>query len=380
MTSKERIHGIFTAGTADRVGCFEQSIACSVASDLLGRPAFTGGMGLQYYEARAWYEGGKEGHDAFLKQVLEDTLELSELLGFDIIRPKGASLSAPPTNRLDEYTFVFKTAGGEKVMKFDPDTETWGVLRWADERRDLHAQVEAKEKKIAELDDAACEARFALLDRFTARVGNEKAVLDETGFLALPLEEDWLIACIEEPELPARYLDCAVEEALRLLPFAKKHGADLIWAGGDLADNRGVVYGPNLFRELVRPRLRKIVAKCHELGLPYVFRSDGNLWSIADDLFLDAEVDGYGEIEIGAGMDLGELRRKYPRLTFWGNVACADVLLQGSVEDVARETKICIDKARGGGHIVGSSNSLLHGTPPANVLAMFETAREYGKT
>jgi len=380
MTSKERIIRIFKGEPVDRVGCFEQTIACSVASDILGRQAFTGGTGLQYHEECAWWEGD-EAHDDFVRQVMEDTIEISNVLGFDMVRPRGPSLSAPPTDRIDEYTFRFGGRDGrdEVIMRFDPDAETWGVLKAPEERPDIRSQVEAMERSLEELSDDTIDSELWALDWFVERVGRDKAVLDGTGFISIPLHEDWLVACVEEPQLVGRYLDCVAERAIRKLPFVRKHGADVIWAGGDLAGNQGPIYGPRVFRELLLPRLRRIVEKCHELGLPYVFRSDGNLWSIADDLFVESGVDGYGEIDVNAGMDIGELRRRFPKLVLCGNVSCSTVLHLGSVDDVIREARICIDKARGGGHIVGSSNSIVHGTPAENVIAMFETAREYGR-
>ena len=86
-----------------------------------------------------------------------------------------------------------------------------------------------------------------------------------------------------------------------------------------------------------------------------------------------------GEIEGDAGMDLVRLKKEYGHLTFWGNVSC-DILRRGTKADVINETKRCIDAAaKGGGYIFGTSNSVLSGTPPGNVIAMYETAREYGK-
>jgi uroporphyrinogen-III decarboxylase len=78
-------------------------------------------------------------------------------------------------------------------------------------------------------------------------------------------------------------------------------------------------------------------------------------------------------------MDIGKLRERFPNLVLWGNISCGKVLRLGSVNEVIRETKMCIDKTRGQRHIIGSSNSIISGTPPENVIAMFETAREYSK-
>lgn len=379
MTSKERILRIFKGEPTDRVGCFEQTIACSVASDILGRPAFTGGMGLQYHEACAWWEG-KEAHDAFVSRAIDDTIEISSVLGFDMLRPQRPTLQEPPTERIDDCTFRFGNAdeGNERIMHFDPEAETWGTLKGPAGGHKIRSHIKVLEEALEAATDQAIETDFAFLDTFIERAGTDKAILDGTGFIAIPLYEDALMACVTQPHLVERYLDCVADLAIRKLPYVKKHGTDVIWAGGDLADNRGCMYGPRVFRELLLPRLKRITAKCRELDLPYVFRTDGNLWSIADDLFIRSGVSGYGEIDVEAGMDLCRLRQDYPDLVLWGNVSCATVLHQGTVTDVVRATRECMDKARGGGHIVGSSNSIVHGTPAENVIAMFETARQYG--
>ena len=380
MNSKQLILHMFRGEAVDRVGFFEQTIACSVASNILGRPAFTGGMGLQYHHACAWWEGD-EANEAFVQQVRQDTVAIADVLGFDLIRPREDLLTQRPTGRIDEYTFSFDddTNADEKVMTFDPGAETWGPGNQPRRAFDLGGQVERMERELKDLTDDALDAEASSLDWFVKTQGHLRAVTNATGFIMIPLEEPWLVACIEAPALVERYLDCITERALRKLPFVKKHGADVIWAGGDFADNRGPIYGPQVFKKMVLPRLKRIVEKCHELELPYVFRTDGKLWSIANELFVESGIDGYGEIDVEAGMDLGELRQRYPRLVLCGNVSCSKVLQFGSVDDVVRATRDCIDKARGGGHIVGSSNSLVHGTPAANVFAMMRTAREYGE-
>ncbi|MDP6153536.1 MAG: hypothetical protein QF785_09185, partial [Phycisphaeraceae bacterium] len=260
MNSKQRIQRIFHGEPVDRVGVFEQTIACSVASDILGRPAFTGGMGLQYHHACAWWQG-EEANQAFVQQVREDTVAISEVLGFDLIRPREDMLPQPPNGRIDEYTFSFgdDTKAEPTIMTFDPGAETWGPGNKPRRTVDLVGQVQRMEKELEGLTDDVLDGEASNLDWFVEKEGHRKAITNATGFIAIPLEEPWLVACLEEPGLVERYLDCVTERALRKLPFVKKHGADVIWAGGDLADNRGPIYGPEVFRTMLLPRLKRIV-------------------------------------------------------------------------------------------------------------------------
>ncbi|MGQ9597698.1 MAG: hypothetical protein ACUVQY_11080, partial [Thermoproteota archaeon] len=82
--------------------------------------------------------------------------------------------------------------------------------------------------------------------------------------------------------------------------------------------------------------MRKIINFCHGLELPYIYRTDGNIWQIANELLVESGVDGYGEIDAQAGMKLGELKRSFPNLVLWGNIDCAKTLVLGTKEQVIR--------------------------------------------
>ena len=116
----------------------------------------------------------------------------------------------------------------------------------------------------------------------------------------IPPGAEWLEACALRPDLIERYLDCHVHSALLAIPVAASVGVRCLWAGGDLASSKGPLYSPAMFRRFLLPRLQKITQAAHQHGLVYLFRTDGNVWSIAEDLFVNSGLDGYGEIDIVA--------------------------------------------------------------------------------
>jgi len=94
-------------------------------------------------------------------------------------------------------------------------------------------------------------------------------------------------------------------------------------------------------------------------------------------LFGTSGIDGYYEIDRRAGMDLGELRERFPKLTLIGNISSHTVHL-GSRDEVVSEVLSCLEDAnRSQGIIVGTSNYFVPGTPIENVEAMLETIRQY---
>jgi uroporphyrinogen decarboxylase len=309
-------------------------------------------------------------------------IELARLLKFDMLHPPWR-LTERPTKRLYENHFLYGDPEGDHVIRtFDPAAKVFGVSRTVHARAfdpydmdALEAEVEAEEaasERLGADDPAAVDPMMA---RMQADFGGEFAVTGAAG-LSVPLNERWLAACALRGDLVARSLDAQLARQLVRVEAQAALGLRVIWGGGDLADKSGPVYGPKFFHEIVLPRYQKLIRRCHELGLWYVFRTDGNLWSIAEDLFLHSGIDGYGEIDHEAGMTLERLKPLYgDRVCFWGNVPAGGVLVRGTPGQVGAFARRLIEiAAPGGGFILGSSNSILPNTPPENVVAMFEAA------
>jgi uroporphyrinogen decarboxylase len=63
------------------------------------------------------------------------------------------------------------------------------------------------------------------------------------------------------------------------------------------------------------------------------------------------------------------------RLTFWGGVNTQTVLPFATPEEVRAETRRIIEVlGRGGGYVLNSVHAVQAEMPPANVVAMFDTA------
>jgi uroporphyrinogen decarboxylase len=68
------------------------------------------------------------------------------------------------------------------------------------------------------------------------------------------------------------------------------------------------------------------------------------------------------------------------KIVLKGNLYTTEIMLRGSVGDVARASKKAIDDAgRNGGFILSTGDQCGRDTPDENIRAMVETARIYGK-
>jgi len=388
LTSAERVRSAFdhrqqsVCREPDRVPIYEQTVCCRVASEIMGRRMRTGGGRIRWEETSARWES-ETAWQEYVGQLIEDVGDLIRALKFDLVGMPWRH-SARPSAKLDDFTFRYE----------DSETGLWSVFHY-DEATDVFDQVDSSirregipaiEKAVAaaerEAEDAAPPTveEMAELHALAHAAGGERAVNSGVGFIQIPTEAAWLEAAASRPDLIERSLDAVVRQALVAIPELPKYGISVLWAGGDLASNGGPIYSPAMFRRFILPRLKTIVEAAHAAGLRYVFRTDGDIRPIAQELLVESGVDGYGEIDIDAGMDPVELKERFPKLTMWGGLSCGKVLVGASPEGVRAEVRRVLEQCKpGGGFIFGSSNSIHTGIPTENFLAMQEAAREFGR-
>jgi uroporphyrinogen decarboxylase len=381
VTSKERVFAAFEKQATDKVPVHQIGFSSDVASALLGREAHIGGGIQQWREAKALWQG-EEAHQEFLERSFQDAIDIALLLNEDIIRPGYWRYPLKPTKRIDENTFLYAYGDEEnwRVLRYDPPSEQCNVFYYKPKKlsfNDIEKDIAEREKTL--LDYQPKEDDFAFDIRAQRLLGDERVVRVGGVGIGIPIREAdiWLEAFLLRPDLVARHLNIQVEQAVRNVEFLVPLGFRYFFGGGDFASNDGPMYSPKLFRELVVPRLKRVSEVCHKHGSYHLFASDGNLWLVADDLFGAAGVDGYYEIDRRAGMDLGELRQRFPHLTLLGNISSHTVHL-GTKEEVVEEAISCIEEAkRSRGIIVGVSNYFVPGTPVENVTVLLETIRQY---
>ena len=81
------------------------------------------------------------------------------------------------------------------------------------------------------------------------------------------------------------------------------------------------------------------------------------------------------------GMEAKKLKREFGKdMVFWGGIDTQKILPFGSPDEVRQHTREVIDAlAPGGGFVFNTNHNIQSGTPPENLLAMYETVAQYGK-
>jgi uroporphyrinogen decarboxylase len=192
--------------------------------------------------------------------------------------------------------------------------------------------------------------------------------------------ETLMMALVEEPDLVRGLVDLSVEMNLAMAKEVARHGADFVFTGDDYAATERPFMSPKAFCEFFYPGLKRVIAGFHEVGLPVIKHTDGNIRPLLD-MILDSGIDCLDPIDPLAGMDIGWMKEHYSdRIALKGNVDCAHTLTFGSEQKVVEETREVMRKAAaGGGLILSSSNSIHSSVKPGNYLAMWNAIRMYGQ-
>ncbi len=154
---------------------------------------------------------------------------------------------------------------------------------------------------------------------------------------------------------------------------------DVLQIGDDLGSQRGPVFNPKTYKEMLKPLHKDLVAfiKSKTDAKVYIHSCGDISWVIED--FIDCQIDILNPVQVGASnMDSKDLKKKFgDRITFWGGGCDTSILLNGTPQQVREEVKKRInDFAPGGGFVFASIHNIQANTSPENVAMMYETAVE----
>lgn len=157
---------------------------------------------------------------------------------------------------------------------------------------------------------------------------------------------------------------------------------DVVTVADDLATQNGPMMSPAVYRKIIKPLQQEMFGFIKaRTGAKLFYHCCGAASFFLDDL-LEADIDILNPVQVSAtNMQPEYLKKKYgSRITFWGGVDTQHLLPHGSPQEVADGVKRLIDiMAPGGGFILAAVHNIRPEVPPENLVALFDTAREYGR-
>ena len=150
----------------------------------------------------------------------------------------------------------------------------------------------------------------------------------------------------------------------------------VIW--GDVAYKQTMLFDPEYWREYFKPWVKAMIHECHKQNLPVIYHGCGNVSLIFED-FIEMGLDSYNPLEVKAGMDAVELKRKYGnRIGYCGN-SNIQIWETGNRDLIRKEVLRKLNAAKGGGYIFQSDHSVTSEVSGRTYDYIVKLVREYGK-
>ncbi len=300
----------------------------------------------------------------------------------------------------------FPKAPKSYTFSIDPTTNTymdeWGTTYYMPPNGyyfDLHATPLVDAETPKDLDrlrwpNPTDPSRIAgLADRVKAAYATKEKVLMMCAATPGLWETSWYIFGLEQafmhlagnPALMEAFTDRFVEWQIAywgMVLDAVGPYVDIVQLGEDLGTQEGPIMSPRSFRQIYKPRMRRLVDAIRQRTSARVYlHSCGSIYEFIPDL-LECGIQILNPIQMNAaGMDTARLKREFGKyLTFWGAGCDPVVMGTGTPEEVRSEVKRRVrDLAPGGGFIFGSVHNIQANVPSENIVTMFDTAMECGQ-
>lgn len=235
--------------------------------------------------------------------------------------------------------------------------------------------------------DPLDESMYSEAEELIARYSGEYALLGfapQTMFeLAWHLRgfDRFLVDLVANRDFAELLLERALEYKLAIARKLVEMGVDIIHFGDDFGGQNRMLIAPELWRELIKPRLARACEEVRKLNprIKIDYHSDGYIEPIIPDL-IEIGIDVLNPVQ-PRSMDPARLKRRFgDKLAFRGTIDIQGTLISKDPQDVVNEVRERIATlGRGGGLIIGPTHNVQPDTPLENIMAFYEAVERFGR-
>jgi len=188
-------------------------------------------------------------------------------------------------------------------------------------------------------------------------------------------EAELCVCYYDNPELMNDILNTAQDTAIKIIErLNEKITIDNLCIHEDMAGKSGSLVGPNMIKEFISPYYKALWQAASSGGTRLFSQdSDGNMNSVTDE-FLEAGINIMYPAEPAAGMDIVEIRNKYPKLALKGGID--KHVMRRSKSDILDELTYKLQPCMHKGMVFALDHRITNGTPIENYRYYVNTARE----
>ena len=190
--------------------------------------------------------------------------------------------------------------------------------------------------------------------------------------------EGFMFLMVDAPDVADRIIEHLLQINLGVYSlFLDAVGlyVQVVEVGDDLGSQLNLLISPKMYRRYIKPAEKKFYDLIHAKapGAFLVHHTDGNVFKILPDL-IEAGVNILNPVQTSSqSMDGKLLKESFgDKLVFHGAIE----KMESSKDELVEEVKERIRTLGPDGYVMASCNHMID-VPPENILAMFETARQY---
>jgi uroporphyrinogen decarboxylase len=184
--------------------------------------------------------------------------------------------------------------------------------------------------------------------------------------------ENLLMAMVADKPFANALLDQILEFNLRVIENACAFDIDAMMFGDDWGMQTGVLMGPGLWREFIKPRIREMYGLVKSRGKVVFIHSCGKVDALFPDL-IECGLDVFNPFQPEV-MDVFQVKRLYgDRLSFYGGISTQKTLPYAPVDVVKDQVRRLLDLVgKDGGYIAAPAHDIPADARPENIAAMIE--------
>jgi uroporphyrinogen decarboxylase len=297
------------------------------------------------------------------------------------------------------YDFVSIRAGVRSVVRgLHPVVRDWRRARYGDSRGGswvnedsglIRTRQDFEEFPWPEPADLGGHDDYPSLDPYLQAMERSLAsgmkLIVQLGYLFMGAWqimgfENFCVQLVDDPAFVQAVVGRLAASQQAVLETLLQHDCvGAIWMPDDLCYNSGPVVAPRHYRRFIYPEYARLVARCHQAGIPVGLHSDGDLTKLLPDL-VECGFDAIHPFEPPLN-DIVAIKRAWGhRIAVVGNIDLKATLIDGTPEAVEAEVRQkAAQLAPGGGWLIGSSNSIPDFVPFENYQALLAASLKYGQ-
>ncbi len=279
------------------------------------------------------------------------------------------SIAHTPDGDLESREICFRGEPPAMLKKLMNTLEDdWAKYRWL-----LQEEYEADIDTLNEI-RAECDKRDQAFSVCLSYPGfqNWNTYLED-ALMALS------VAHMDTPDVLEEWAKLEQDMLVRKMELAIAAKPDYITFGGS---GTITMASPDIAMKYAIPAIKVLSRMAKDAGIPTVLHSCGKSRILVEMLVEHTDVTCINPLEIApmGDVDLAEVKAKRGKdIVLMGNLHTTDVMLRGSVEDVRREAIQALrDAGEGGNFILSTGDQCGPDTPPENLFALVEVAKEFG--